>query len=169
MTIIYPVGIPTLFAVLLWKSSDADALQFIEAAYEPSFFWWEIAELSRKLLLTTITVFFVPDTASQIIAVLLVAFFFLVLLRSFNPYLAADDDLVAAGAQVGLVLTSLGALCAKVEVTSEDSWSTASFDVILTGVLASVPLMALLFVLVEAGVIRPWCCGGGQKKAVSRQ
>ena len=55
------------------------------------------------------------------------ALIFLVLLRSFNPYVAYDDDVVAASAQLGLLLTSLGALCAK-HVPAHDASLLSSYS-----------------------------------------
>ena len=106
-------------------------------------------EVLRKLFLTVLVVFFFEGSASQILATLLVALAFLVGLRSFNPYLADDDDVMAAGAQLGLVLASLSALCIKVDVTVDDSWSEEAFDAMLVVLLVSVPALAILEVGLE--------------------
>jgi len=131
---------------------------FIEEAYEPAYYWWEVLEGLRKLLVTTLAVFFMDGSASQILATLLVALVFLLALRSYNPYLGDDDDVLAACAQVGLMLTSLSALCLKVNVTTDDAWSEEAFDVILGLLLLTIPAFAVVeFVLgyVPASLSRP--------------
>jgi len=106
-------------------------------------------EVLRKLFLTVVAVFFMEGSASQILATLLVALAACGCLRSFNPYLADDDDVMAAGAQLGLVLASLSALCIKVNVTADDSWSEEAFDAMLVVLLVSVPMLAIIEVGLE--------------------
>ena len=128
---------------------DPPTCAIIPQAYKDGYYWWEVVEILRKLFLTVLVVFFFEGSASQILATLLVALAFLVGLRSFNPYLADDDDVMAAGAQLGLVLASLSALCIKVNVTMDDSWSEDAFDAMLVMLLVSVPVLAILEVGLE--------------------
>ena len=44
-------------------------LKFIFQAYEAPYFWWEIVESIRKLLLTVVVVFFTPDRIMEYITV----------------------------------------------------------------------------------------------------
>ena len=63
MLFVWPVGIPLLYAVLLWASRDAilsgsssrlsRATSFLWADYTDSAFWWEPLEMCRKLALST--------------------------------------------------------------------------------------------------------------------
>ena len=118
-------------------------------SYQLRCYWWEVVEVLRKLLLTVLAVFFMEGSASQILATLLVALATCFCLRSYNPYLADDDDVVAAGAQMGLVLASLSALCIKVNVTVNDAWSKEAFDAMLGLLLVSVPVLAVFEVGLE--------------------
>ena len=62
MLALWPVGVPLLYALLLWASRDAlrtetetplsKATAFLSADYRPSAFWWEPLEMCRKLTLT---------------------------------------------------------------------------------------------------------------------
>ena len=56
---IWPVGVPVLYAVLLWASRHAlstgiptplsRAVAFLSADFQPTYFWWEPLEMTRKL------------------------------------------------------------------------------------------------------------------------
>eukprot|EP00966_Prymnesium_polylepis_P269864 6234160-Prymnesium_polylepis.1 len=62
MLALWPVGIPLLYAVLLWASRDAlrtgtatslsRATAFLSGDYEAATFWWEPLEMCRKLVVT---------------------------------------------------------------------------------------------------------------------
>ena len=62
MLILWPVGVPLMYAVLLWASRDAllagtstrlsRATAFLSGDYEAVAFWWEPLEMCRKLTLT---------------------------------------------------------------------------------------------------------------------
>ena len=60
---VWPVGTPLLYALLLWTSRKAivsghptqlsRAITFLSDDYQSSgLFWWELVDLSRKLILT---------------------------------------------------------------------------------------------------------------------
>jgi hypothetical protein len=59
---VWPVGVPIMYAVLLWASRKAllagvqtklsQATAFLSGDYEPFAFWWEPVEMCRKLTLT---------------------------------------------------------------------------------------------------------------------
>jgi hypothetical protein len=156
MVALYPVGVPCLFWALLRRSVVHKAsagrtheLAFIKEAYKDEYYWWEVAEVLRKLFTTVMAVFFMEGSASQILVTLLVALAAFGCLLFYSPYLADDDNVVAAGAQMGIILASLSALCIKVNVTVDDAWSKEAFDTMLVMLLVSVPVLALLEVLLE--------------------
>ena len=137
--------------------------------YEGDFFWWELVEVGRKLALTLILVFFMEGSATQIVATMLVSFAALMLLTTYRPYRADDDDTTAVVAQVGLVLTSFASLLMKVDVTGQDDWDTAVFDVTLVLIILSVPLFACLEGFREALISNEWgpsCCCVRARKAL---
>jgi hypothetical protein len=87
MMCIYPLGIPALYALLLWRnkhklrstgSSDASvhmlnrhsdstlrSTRFLWQSYTPNMYYWEVVECMRRLLLTSAMVFIVLGTAAQ--------------------------------------------------------------------------------------------------------
>ena len=139
--------------------------------YEADYFWWELVEIARKLVLTLILVLFMEGSATQIVATLLVSFSSLLLLSAYRPYRADDDDSTAIVAQIGLVLTMFASLLMKLDVTGEDGWDKDVFDAILVLVLLSVPLFAFGEITREYLMIsrrrRPACCARALKAAGS--
>ena len=59
--VLYPVGMPVFFGVLLWCAREAivsgqptplsSATRFLHGDYKALFFWWELAEMLRRFLL----------------------------------------------------------------------------------------------------------------------
>ena len=136
--------------------------------YESDFFWWELVEIVRKLVLTLILVLFMEGSASQIVFTMLVSFVALLLLAAYRPYRADDDDSTAIVAQVGLVLTTFANLLLKVDVTGEDGWDRQAFDAVLVMTIIFVPLFAIAEVIREYFLLkqrRPACCVRASKTA----
>jgi hypothetical protein len=94
LVFIYPVGIPALYAWLLWKnkhelSSKTDASEhmldrskdvslrstrFLWKSYTSRMYYWEVVECMRRLLLTGAIVFIAPGTAAQAAIACVLAF-----------------------------------------------------------------------------------------------
>ena len=92
---LWPVGIPLLYAVLLWLSRGAirnriptplsRATAFLSGDYAVAAFWWEPLEMCRKLALTG-WVFVVQDAEqARVLMALLVSIVFLVLHFVVSP------------------------------------------------------------------------------------
>jgi hypothetical protein len=82
MILVYPIGIPALYAYLLWQhrahlhtkdDSSVDreldltlqTTRFLWSTYKPYAYWWELVECVRRLLMTGFLVFILPGTAGQ--------------------------------------------------------------------------------------------------------
>ena len=89
MIFVYPVGIPFVFTYWLARNRGGlvnfgrdDMLQLqpasdLWAAYKPSRYYYEVVECARRITLTGIAVFVLPDSSAQIAVVLLLAVVFL--------------------------------------------------------------------------------------------
>jgi hypothetical protein len=85
MICVYPIGVPLLFFVVLWMNRHQlydkadgegqpstlnarcyDRYGMIYEQYEERFWYWEVVELIRKLMLTSIIIFFWPESAMQV-------------------------------------------------------------------------------------------------------
>ena len=101
MIIVYPLGIPVFFGILLFRNREflrnaslrtyngelvQQSTSSLWKPYKPSAFYYEIVECFRRLLLAGILVFIYPDTAAQIAVTLAMAFIFAVVSERLNPY-----------------------------------------------------------------------------------
>eukprot|EP00937_MAST-01D_sp_MAST-1D-sp2_P003491 g3491.t1 len=129
---VYPIGVPLLFFGLLWRSRDdlydqggkkdvygrpiepdeqtAFKLGPLYEAYLPQYWYWEVIELFRKLILVGILVFILPDTPTQLAVGALLALIFIVSYAKFSPYQADDDDTLQLACQVAIFMSFFTAL-----------------------------------------------------------
>ncbi|CAN0406384.1 unnamed protein product, partial [Ascophyllum nodosum] len=99
MIILYPVGIPSLYAHLLFSNSHVlrdekgrevsrvvMSFSNLWKPYKPQWFFYEVIECSRRVLLTGAVVFIYPNTASQIAVTFVIAVVFLFVSEAMAPY-----------------------------------------------------------------------------------
>ncbi|CAM9120453.1 unnamed protein product, partial [Phaeothamnion confervicola] len=83
MALIYPIGIPVLYAWMMWRQRSHIAVdqavpeatrladksiqttRFLWLPYKREVFWWEVAECVRRLCLTGVLVFILPGAIGQ--------------------------------------------------------------------------------------------------------
>ena len=81
MIAVYPVGIPVLFGILLFRNREVlknsalrtyngeivqQSTSCLWKPYKPSVFYYEVVECGRRLMLTGVMVFIYPNTTAQI-------------------------------------------------------------------------------------------------------
>lgn len=155
MIVIYPLGIPVFFAILLFRNRkilenaplrtyNGEMLQQSTSTlwkpYKPSAFYYEVVECGRRLILASIVVLIYPDTAAQIAVTLAMAFIFALTSERLNPYESQWDVWVARIGHIMVALTMFVALLTKVDVSSEGTQSQNMFAVIL--VVAHIVMIA---------------------------
>jgi len=112
MIVIWPVGmvlgclgllLPLRF-VFLEEAAPTPLLRataFLHRDYKPSYFWWEVASLAQRTILTGWLLLIDSDLKFvRLLAALIVTVFFLVALLVVNPYLRLFDYGMAAGCQI---------------------------------------------------------------------
>ncbi|CAM9578389.1 unnamed protein product, partial [Phaeothamnion confervicola] len=83
MALIYPIGIPAIYACMMWRQRHSIAVdrmvpeatrladpsiqttRFLWQPYKREVFWWELAECVRRICLTGVLVFILPGTIAQ--------------------------------------------------------------------------------------------------------
>lgn len=161
MILVYPVGIPLFYAVLLFIHSDVlrnDSAREenilvrptadLWDAYKPDRFYFEVVECSRRLLLAGIAVFIYPGTAAQVAITLMIAVFYLALFEALSPYESKWDVWLARTGHVVVFTSMFLALLLKVDVSTEDVGSQKVFEVILVTTHACM----VFSVVLEAGI-----------------
>ena len=165
MVCIYPVGIPAVFTFWLArnrkdlvKPGRDDMLHLqpasdIWAAYKPSRYYYEVVECARRITLTGIAVFVLPNSPAQIAVVLLLAVVFLFVSESMSPFeKGVDMGLYRWGN--GIILASMYvALLLKVDVSNEESGTLSAF----AGVLIAANVCMILTVMVQSALlVKDW-------------
>ena len=164
MLVAYPLGIPIIFALLLFRerkalvnislrNDDRDLLQQSTSnlwkPYKPSAFYYEVVECGRRVMLTGVVVFIYPNTAAQIAITLAIAFTFAFTSERLDPYDSHWDGWVSRIGHVMVVLTMYVALLAKIDVSNEGSQS----QVMLAGILVVAHIAMVLTAVAEAIVL----------------
>jgi hypothetical protein len=102
--LLYPIGIPVFFYRLIrgrdeeWARIGSKALH---SNFLPEWAYFEVFELFRKLLLTSIVAFVMPGTATQVMYLFAVDMLALLVLVTCRPYASDPDDFLSSA----LVLT----------------------------------------------------------------
>ncbi|GMI40537.1 hypothetical protein TeGR_g4102 [Tetraparma gracilis] len=122
MMVVYPVGIPTLYGVLLWRArlqlqedgrEEVERLHktaFLWQDYEPELWWFEVFDCVRRLSLTGLLVFVFKGQASQIVVAMVLASVSVVAFVHFRPFVKDANDNLAIVSQVAIFFTLLAAL-----------------------------------------------------------
>ena len=164
MIAVYPLGIPMLFAILLFRSRRVLTNAYLRTyngetrqqstsslwkAYRPSVFYYEVIECGRRVMLTGVVVFIYPNTSAQVAVTLAIAFVFALASERLNPYNSNLDGWVSRTGHVMVVLTMYVALLTKVDVSNEGNQSQNIF----AGILVSAHIAMILTAFVEAVVL----------------
>ena len=158
MVIIYPVGIPALYSLLLFRNrsvlTDENRREndvYVQSTsnlwkpYKPSRFYFEVVECARRILLTGVAMLSENDTAAKIAATLMIAVIFMVVVEVLAPYKSRLDVWVSRAGH-GVVCTSMYfALLLKVNVSNERQDSQRAFE----GILVTTHVGMIFAVLIE--------------------
>ncbi|CAN0339311.1 unnamed protein product, partial [Laminaria digitata] len=153
---VYPVGIPAVFTFWLARNRQElvkpgrDGMLQLQhgsdlwAANKPSRFYYELVECARRITLTGIAVFVLPNSPAQIAIVLLLAVVFLFVSESMAPFQkSVDMGLYRWGN--GIILASMYvALLLKVDVSNEESDTLTVFAAVL--IAANICMVLTVFV-----------------------
>jgi hypothetical protein len=151
MVIIYPLGIPALYAWLLWskrhklcsinKSSvrglnrhdenELRSTRFLWKSYTPNMYYWEVVECMRRLLLTGAIVFIAPGTAAQAAIACVLAVVSLAIALYFQPHVDPRDGQIYTGGAMIIFLSMFLSLLMKTDVSTETNSSQAAFALVL--------------------------------------
>ncbi|CAN0534106.1 unnamed protein product, partial [Laminaria digitata] len=157
MIAVYPVGIPLLFVVLLYRHRDvlsdpgtnkaaAQSIASLWAPYRPSRFYYEIVECARRIMLTGVVVFIYPDDTAQIAITIISSFFFFVVSEVLSPYESASDTWLSRSGHVLIFFSMFDVLLLRVDVSRESSQSQQ----VLGGVLVAGHVVMIVAVVAEA-------------------
>jgi hypothetical protein len=118
--IVYVIGIPAVTFFLLHRNKDTildgtaeeqDALKKIYGSlynqYEGRYYWWEVAEMIKKMLLTGGLVLLAPGSTAQILVGVLITLVYFSFVMKLEPYEDYSDDILQTISTVQILLTLL--------------------------------------------------------------
>ena len=159
MIFLYPVGIPTLYACLLFthrrilqnEKGREESLEVMSTLdlwkpYKPRHFYFEVVECGRRVLLAGVVVFIYPNTTSQIAVTLALAVVAGFVSESIAPYKSKWDAWISRIGHVVVIASMYLALLLKIDVSNENTKSQKTFEIILVAVHGCM----ILAVIVEA-------------------
>ncbi|CAM9855884.1 unnamed protein product, partial [Ascophyllum nodosum] len=157
MIILYPVGIPALYAGLLFsnrrvlrdeksreESHFARPISGLWKPYKPQRFYYDVIECGRRILLTGAVVFIYPNTVSQIAVAFAIAVFFVFVSEAMAPYKSCWDAWTSRIGHAVVFASMYLALLMKVDVSGDNHSSQEMFGVILVGIHGCTILAAMV-------------------------
>jgi hypothetical protein len=140
--VIYPIGILSMFAWILWENRDRlnefeclIQFGFLYGDYNHDVWWFELVDMSHKLFMTS-ALALIPDDAVHAVALVVLGLHFIGLLW-MNPYVRKGDDRLHLLCQGILFLYVLGGYVyglASVYDSATDTMLSVLFIVMVVGI-----------------------------------
>jgi hypothetical protein len=121
-------GLLVLYAVLLWphreglrtgmqstKTNGLRSISFLYCDFVGEYYYWEIVDAGRKLVVCGFVVFLEPDSLLRPVVGMLMCFAYIVLLVQVKPYKRAVHNYMAIIANIMLFFCLCGGLLSKIE------------------------------------------------------
>ena len=167
MVLVYPVGIPAVFAWVLFINRDgiksvedtthgnrvppeSEAIKDLWAPYKPSRYYYEVIECGRRIALTGLVVFIYPGSTAQVAIEALLAFVFSSLSEIISPFAEPLDAWLYRSGTWVIFLGMYLALLLKMDATDEDSHSQDVFAGLLIAAHGGMVLVVIANALLSA-------------------
>ena len=99
-------------------------IEFLFGAYKPCYWYWEIVETTRRLILTAVLSVVGPGSSGQSVLAILLALFYIKIYGKFRPYGGAKDNFLAEVGQFQIYFTFFGAMIIQNNMLG-DVWNDA--------------------------------------------
>ena len=127
MILIYPIGIPSIYGYILWrrrgkiklaveereKDAELMATSFLFDAYKPEFWWFELFETCRRLLLTGVLGVISPGSMVQLVAGILISFGGTLMYIGCRPYTIPRNSFLAVLTNLQIFVVMLSSVLLK--------------------------------------------------------
>ncbi|CAM9127774.1 unnamed protein product [Ectocarpus sp. 6 AP-2014] len=162
MCLVYPIGIPVAYLFFLYKArkgfkseeeamrTDIAVLRPLWQPYRQSVYYYEVVECFRRVTLSGLVIFILPNTAGQVMTGFLLSVAFFALFTVLDPYAHRRDTWLARIGHAIVMMSLFVAMAVKVDVTADDGFSQDVF----AGALVAANVVLALIVAVEA----LWMC-----------
>eukprot|EP00903_Cladosiphon_okamuranus_P011974 g11246.t1 len=159
MCLVYPLGIPVAYWSFLYKArkgfkseeeeatgTNATVLRPLWQPYRRSVYYYEVVECFRRVTLSGLLVFVLPNTAGQVMTGFLLSVAFFALFTLLKPYENKRDTWLATVGHVIVMMSLFVAIAVKVDLEEDDGFSQEVF----AGALVVINVVLVLIVAVEA-------------------
>lgn len=157
MVVVYPLGIPAVFALWLISnrhelktrvetSPTADSLEPMKdlwEPYKPRRYYYEVLKCGRRILLTGLAVFICPGSAAQVAIEVAFAAGLLVVFEVVAPFADPVDAWLYRSGALVVFFSMFLALLLKVDASDESSQSQETFASLLVAAHAGMVLMVI--------------------------
>jgi hypothetical protein len=128
------------------------SLAFLYDSYEPKYYWFEVVETVRKLMLSGGLVLLGPGTMEQIIVSLMICLASIRIFSGCEPYIEYKVDVFMEMSQWQIFFVMFAALLIRVDEMIGDDTNLKKkkiFDVILLGTQCLAPAVLVLMILLK--------------------
>ena len=167
MIVVYPVGIPAVFAWALFKNRDsiksvaettkgtrvppeAETIKDLWSPYKRSRYYYEVIECGRRIALTGLAVFIYPGSTAQVAIEALLAVVFYSIFEILSPFVEPLDAWLYRSGTCVIFLSMYLALLLKMDVADEDSHSQNVFAGLLIAAHVGMVLVVIANTLLSA-------------------
>ena len=183
--LLYAIGVPFMTWYSLYRhrkgmfdSTHPDYYQInrrfgnLFQQYEPKFWYWEVIEMIRKLLLTGGLVLAADGTSAQFLIAQVISLLYLVLVIRKLPYEADTDDILSTLASLSLLFTLMAGFAIKSEEDAgiNNMDSQAMYNKNIMGIfLCCINGFVFLFAMGSLGAIIGPACKDCKKNIQARR
>jgi hypothetical protein len=159
--LIYVIGVPayTLFMLYSRRASlyNTEHPEFFStrrqwggvfAQYEEEYFYWEVIEMVKKVILTGGLIIVAKGTSAQILVAEVICASYLLLVVRTLPYHSDADDLLQSVASISLLFTLMIVFAIKTDVPNNREYNLESMGLLLTFLNTIVFLLAIFGICV---------------------
>merc|ERR1719316_1681363 len=100
---------------------DVEAVDFLMGGYEPKYYYWEVVETYRRLVLTSVIAVVATGSSSQGVLSMIVGILFMKLYAYCAPYVIDEEDILAELGQYQVFFTLFGTLIIQNELCGKGS------------------------------------------------
>ncbi|CAM9983219.1 unnamed protein product [Laminaria digitata] len=122
-----------------------DSFRGLWGAYNPSCYYYEVVECSRRVALTGTAVFILPNSADQIAFIFLLAILFTFVSESLSPFATKADMWLYRWGNAIILGSMYVALLLKVELADKESKTSS----LMTTLLIAANVLLVMTVVVQ--------------------
>jgi len=164
LIVLWPFGSLALYASLLaacykpLQAKTANALTqatgLLHREYSRRWYWWEVLELARKLVLTG-AVLLIPEERAflRLVVATLICSFYVALVAATKPHKRVEDSVLAVAMSLVLLLFFLGANWTTIYLSIEERHPDSEEAAAILGISNLGPLVDSLIALVAVALV----------------